>query len=148
MNIQAPPNVGGPQTATTMNDWISWQSATARDLASITAVMQRNRWTHCAMNRLWSWAGHMTRMDPDNDTWKTSNTEPQKRGRGRPAPTWSTPMQRFSIHELGGGKDTWQEVATNPRSWQALKTTFIDYAHLHILTAQARDSLRRDEQTW
>ncbi len=146
MRIQAPPNVGGPQVATTLADWITWQSATARDLASYTATTQRTRWTHCAMNRLWAWAGQVARLAPENDTRRTSSSAVKKRVRGRPPPAWHTPLQRFSAQELGGSKDIWQDVAPNPKSWDALKTTFTDFVHLHIMTAQARDSIRRDEQ--
>ena len=146
MKIQAPPNVGGPQVATTLDDWVKWQSATARALASCTSKMQRTRWTHSAMKRLWSWAGHVTRLDQLSPTRVSTEITAQKRGRGRPMPTWSTPLQRLSIHELGGSNETWQEIATNAKTWAVLATTFTEFAHSHIMSTQARDSLRRDEQ--
>ena len=55
-------------------------------------------------------------------------------------------MHKFSSHELGGDREVWKELAAIPHSWETLKDTFNEYVHTHIMTAQARESLRRDEQ--
>ncbi len=71
MKIQAPPSAGGGQVATTLADWIAWQSATARDLATYTAASQRSRWTQCAMNRLWAWACLVYKSPSPRDRTRT-----------------------------------------------------------------------------
>ena len=102
------------------------------------------RWHVSALRLHWQWAGHaIRRMDTTNHSAASAHVKPL--GRGRPPPHWSQLLRNFSVQELRGPPEQWETLAQNRAEWNTFTDIFIRFAETHVLRADTRATLARDD---
>jgi hypothetical protein len=74
-------------------------------------------------SRRMRWAGHVARMWEDRVVHRVLAGKPEgKRPLGRPRRRWEDNI-KMDLHEVGGGRGAWMELAQDRDRWRALVGT-------------------------
>ena len=74
-------------------------------------------------SRRMRWAGHVARMVEDRGVHRVLVGKPEgKRPLGRPRRRWEDNIE-MDLHEVGGGRGDWMELAQDRDGWRALVGT-------------------------
>ena len=126
--------------------WIQWRANSARDIAKTMGKGKIERWHVTALRLHWQWAGHaIRRTGTTNHMAASAHIRPA--GRGRPPPHWAQFLRSFSTQELRGPAEAWEALAQDRVQWNSFANIFIEFVETHILRADARAALARDEMS-
>ena len=96
--------------------WVQWQTDSARKVAKTTHKQHIERWHVTALRLHWKWAGKAARnKDTLNHSAATLHISPT--GRGRPQAHWAQLLRQFSIKELLGEPNSWEQLAESKTQW-------------------------------
>jgi len=78
-------------------------------------------------SRRMRWAGHVARIGKDRGVQRVLVGKPEgKRPLGRPRRRWEDNI-KMDLHEVGGGRGDWMELAQDRDRWRALVGTVRDF---------------------
>ena len=93
----------------TLQEWITWKSDSAGEVATYAKEANVERWHRRARKTYWNWAGHAVRMDNLSMNKLSATLDTKSRRRGRPPPhgrSFSKQLARRSfLQTLTSGKN-------------------------------------------